>query len=120
MIVLQSNELPSAKSAGIGKTSTGTARIECNGIRGNPSTGSGQASATPTKPRISLRYIRATSLRHFHFFSLRCPRSKTAGNYKLTQFAMALLVFLARSARARVVAAYLQPLAHKRFMLFTG
>src|SRR4030065_201012 len=40
----------------------GAARMECNGIRGNPSTGSGQASATPTKPRISLHYIRATSL----------------------------------------------------------
>jgi len=47
--------------------------MECNGIRGN----FGHA----TKPRISLRYIRATSLLFFHF-SLRCPRSKTVGNYK--------------------------------------
>src|SRR3990170_7479365 len=50
--------------------------MECNGIRGN--------FGTPTKPRISLRYIRATSLPFFHF-SLRCPRSKTAGNYKLNR-----------------------------------
>ena len=42
---------------------------------------SGETSVTPTKPRISLRYIRATSL-PFYYFSLRCPRSKTAGNYK--------------------------------------
>ena len=42
---------------------------------------SGETSVTPTKPRISLRYIRATSL-PFFLFSLRCPRSKTAGNYK--------------------------------------
>jgi len=44
---------------------------------------SGGTSATPTKPRISLRYIRATSL-PFFYFSLRYPRSKTAGNYKFT------------------------------------
>ena len=48
---------------------------------------SGRTSATPAKPRISLRYIRATSL-PFFYFSLRCPRSKTAGNYKLTQFSV--------------------------------
>ena len=42
---------------------------------------SGGTSATPTKPRISLRYIRATSLRHFHFFVLACavPAARLRG-----------------------------------------
>src|SRR4030065_2496185 len=45
---------PAPEARGIGKISTGVARMKCNGIRGT--------STTPTKPRISLRYIRATSL----------------------------------------------------------
>ena len=42
---------------------------------------SGETPVTLTKLRISLRYNRAKSL-PFYYFSLRCPRSKTAGNYK--------------------------------------
>ena len=60
-------------------TPAGVARIKCNGIRGNPSTGA-QDMLRPRPPTPGFRCA-TSGLRHFHFFILACavPAARLRG-----------------------------------------